>query len=59
MKIVKRGWRNLIYNPSSIIKRNIKLHFDMHHGYGLLEKASELLKEDDSCLLYTSDAADE
>ena len=47
MKIVKRGWRNLIYNPSSIIKRNIKLHFDMHHGYGLLEKASELLKEDD------------
>jgi len=47
MKLVKRGWKNLIYNPSSVIKRNIKLHFDMHHGYGLLEKASELLKEDD------------
>ena len=46
-KLIKRGWKNIIYNPSSVIQRNIKLHFDMHHGYGLLEKASKLLKEED------------
>ena len=47
MKLIKRGWKNLIYDPSSIIKGNIKLHFDMHHGYGTLEKAATLLKNED------------
>jgi len=47
MKLIKRGWRNLIYSPSSVFKRNIKLHFDMHHGYGILEKAAKLLKNED------------
>ena len=46
MKLLKRGWRNLIKDPSIFYdskKQNIKLHFDMHHGYGVLDKAIELL----------------
>ena len=46
MKLVKRGFRNIISDPSVIFdkkKQNIKLHFDMSHGYGKLNKAIDLL----------------
>ena len=46
MKLIKRGFRNIIKEPSIMInkkKHNIKLHFDMSHGYGKLDKAIDLL----------------
>ena len=49
-KIIKRGWKNIISDPSIFFnkeKRTIKLHFDMHHGYGVLEKAINFMKETD------------
>ena len=49
-KILKRGWRNIIHDPSILFlkkKENILLHFDMHHGYGNLEKAINELTDDD------------
>ena len=49
IKIIKRGWRNIIRDPSIIFdkkKENILLHFDMHHGYQNLKKAISLLDED-------------
>jgi len=42
MKLIKRGWRNILMDPSILNqknKQNIKLHFDMHHGFGVLDKA--------------------
>ena len=50
MKIIKRGWKNLIKDPFILFDQNkhtIKLHFDMHHGYGILEKAIKLMNESD------------
>ncbi len=50
MKLIKRGWKSLIKSPSiffDIRRQNIKLHFDMHHGYGNLEKATYLLPKED------------
>ena len=50
MKLIKRGLKNLIENPSIFFnekKRSIKLHFDMHHGYGILEKSIKFLKAKD------------
>ena len=50
MKIFKRGFRSLIKDPSILWnekKENIILHFDMHHGYGNLNKAIELLDNKD------------
>jgi len=50
MKILKRGFRSLIKDPSiffDIKKQTIKLHFDMHHGYGNLDKAINLLNSAD------------
>ena len=52
MKLIKRGWKNIIENPKIFFdekERSIKLHFDMHHGYGNLEKAAKLLDDDDRC----------
>ncbi len=46
-KLIKRGWRNIIFDPKSIFKKSIKLHFDMHHGYGLLRKAANELNNSD------------
>ena len=46
MKVIKRGWRNLLLNPLILFnlkKSTIKLHFDMHHGYGVLDKAIDVL----------------
>ncbi len=50
MKIIKRGFKNLIRNPSILFnenKRSLKLHFDMHHGYGNLDKAIDVLNNRD------------
>ena len=50
IKLLKRGFRSIIKNPSIFFneeKQNLALHFDMHHGYGILEKASKELKEGD------------
>ncbi len=46
IKILKRGWRNLLKDPSILYnpnKETIGLHFDMHHGYKNLEKAIKYL----------------
>jgi len=51
IKIFKRGFRSLIKDPSILWnskKENILLHFDMHHGYGNLDKAINLLDISDS-----------
>jgi hypothetical protein len=48
-KLLKRGWRNLIKDPSLIFnpnKHTIKLQFDMFHGFGNLDKAMNILKTD-------------
>ena len=50
MKLLKRGWRNVLSNPKILFNSkssSIKLHFDMHHGYGVLDKAINVLKEED------------
>jgi hypothetical protein len=50
IKILKRGWRSLIKDPSILFdkkKENINLHFDMHHGYGNMGKAIEMLDDND------------
>ena len=49
-KLIKRGWRNLLNKPSLLFNYNplsIKVHFDMHHGYGVIDKAINLLNQDD------------
>ena len=46
MKIIKRGWKNLAKDPSIFFdnkKQTIKLHFDMHHGFNVLDKAIDKL----------------
>ena len=48
IKLLKRGWKNWIRDPSIIIdkrKHNLKLQFDMFHGYGKIQKAANLLPE--------------
>ena len=50
IKILKRGWRNVLNDPTILFlkkKQNIKLHFDMHHGYKNLEKAINHLNYND------------
>ena len=50
IKMLKRGLKNILKNPSIFFdkeKETIKLHFDMHHGYGNLDKAINLLDDDD------------
>jgi len=50
VKLLKRGIRSLIRDPSIFFnkkKQTIKLHFDMHHGYGNLDKAIDLLGYED------------
>jgi hypothetical protein len=46
-KIIKKGLRILINNPYAFQtqNRNIKLQFDMFHGYGVLNKAIDVLDE--------------
>ena len=49
-KLIKRGFRSLINDPLIFFdkrKHNIKLHFEMFHGYNNLKKAiNELPKKD-------------
>jgi len=50
IKLIKRGWRNIINEPSLIFdrkKETIKVHFDLHHGHGNLDKAINVMDEDD------------
>tara|TARA_A100001011_G_scaffold399822_1_gene510391 strand:+ start:2359 stop:3171 length:813 start_codon:yes stop_codon:yes gene_type:complete len=49
MKIIKHGLKSFILNPKYFLKknRNLKLHFDSFHGYGKIEKAIELLPDQD------------
>jgi len=49
-KIFKRGFKNFLKDPSIIFnknKQNLYLHFDMHHGYGNLKKAINVLNKKD------------
>ena len=49
-KLLKRGWRNLIKKPSLLLdhrKISVKIHFDLHHGYGVLERAISVMDEKD------------
>ena len=50
IKMIKRGFRSLIRNPKIFFndkKQTIKFHFDMHHGYGNLSKAIEVMNDND------------
>ncbi len=49
LKIIKYGKLAMINNPKSLFKngRNIKFHFDMFHGNGVLEKAINVLGKKD------------
>tara|TARA_Y100000590_G_scaffold403843_1_gene490884 strand:- start:1246 stop:2100 length:855 start_codon:yes stop_codon:yes gene_type:complete len=48
-KLIKHGLYSLARNPSALFKtkRNIRFHFDMWHGNGNLDKAIELLNDND------------
>ena len=49
MKFLKRGFKLILKNPSYLFnqdKRNIKFHFDMWHGFDYLQKAIQLLDND-------------
>tara|TARA_Y100000590_G_C15617648_1_gene976373 strand:+ start:84 stop:911 length:828 start_codon:yes stop_codon:yes gene_type:complete len=48
IKVIKYGKISLIRNPQAIYKknkRNIRFHFDMHHGNGILDTAIDLLDD--------------
>ena len=50
IKILKRGWKNLIKDPLILFdkkKENLALHFDMHHGFGNLDIAIEQINDQD------------
>ena len=47
MKLIKRGWKNLIKDPSilfNVKKQNLMLQFDIFHGHGILQKAINVMK---------------
>ena len=49
-KVLKKGFRNYIRKPDILFNRSkisINLHFDLFHGYSLLDQAAGLLDEDD------------
>jgi|TARA_B110000114_G_C15089563_1_gene397838 hypothetical protein len=48
-KVIKYGKIAFLRNPKSIYKkgRTIRFHFDMFHGNGILDKALDLLNEED------------
>jgi hypothetical protein len=49
-KLLKRGWRNIIKKPKLLFNHrhiNIKTQFDLHHGYGVLQKAISVMNEKD------------
>ena len=48
-KILKHGKKQLLKNPFVFLskkKLTIKVHYDMYHGYGEMDKAIELLDTD-------------
>ena len=50
IKLIKRGWRNILKKPNILFNtktQNIAVHFDMHHGFGNLNKAIKLLDSED------------
>ncbi len=50
MKRLKRGLKSLLKDPTIFFdnkKQTVKLHFDMHHGYGNFDKAVNLLNNKD------------
>ena len=50
IKLIKRGFKSLIKDPSIFFnpkKHTIKLHFDMFHGHGNLDKAIKILPDND------------
>ena len=49
-KFIKKCFKKMIFSPSLFFnknKRNIKFHFDMMHGEGNIEKAINLLNDED------------
>ena len=48
-KLIRHGIWSLIRNPSALFKskRNIRFHFDMWHGNGNLDKAIDLVDDND------------
>lgn len=54
-KLIKKGFRNYIKSPKILFNRkkiSINLHFDLFHGYNLLNKSANLLESDD-CVDFT------
>ena len=50
IKLLKRGFRSIVKDPSIFFnekKQTLALHFDMHHGYGNLDKAISVMDEKD------------
>ena len=49
IKVIKYGKKAFLRNPKAILKkgRTIRFHFDMFHGNGVLDKALDLLNEED------------
>ena len=50
MKMLKRGFKSIVKNPLIFFnekKQSLKFHFDMHHGYGNLDRAINLLNNED------------
>ena len=50
IKMLKRGFKNILKDPTILFnkkKQNLYLHFDMHHGFGNLQKAIEMLNDED------------
>jgi hypothetical protein len=50
MVMIKRGYKSLLKDPTILFnqsKQTIKLHFDMHHGHGNLDKAIDLMNDND------------
>jgi len=49
MKFLKKGFKIIVKNPSYLLsknRRNIKFHFDLMHGYNNLNKAIDLLDDE-------------
>jgi len=50
IKLIKRGFKSILKDPSILLNKNkqtIALHFDMHHGYGNINKAIEVMDIED------------
>ena len=50
IKMLKRGFKNILKDPLILFnkkKQNLHFHFDMHHGFGNLQKAIKMLNKKD------------